>query len=84
MLNLAPDIIKLHCALTRDVDVDPVRRSLAHATVEFAASVSAQVIAEGVEHERELEALRELGMSAAQGFFLGRPAKAPWEIVQPG
>ncbi len=84
LLNLAPDIIKMDGSLTRDVDVDPARRSLAHATVEFAASVGAEVIAEGVEHERELETLRDLGMSAAQGFFLGQPVEAPWEIVDPG
>lgn len=83
VLNLAPDIIKMDSALTREVDVDPARRSLAHATVEFAASVGAHVVAEGVESERELDALQELGMSAAQGFFLGRPSKTPWEAVDP-
>ncbi len=81
LLDLAPDIIKMDHALTRDVDVDPARRSLARATVEFAASVGAQVVAEGVQTERELEALQELGMSAAQGYFLGRPARSPWDVV---
>ncbi len=80
LLDLAPDI-KIDRALTRDVDVDPAHRSLVRATVEFAASVGAQVVAEGVQTERELEALQELGMSAAQGFFLGRPARKPWETV---
>ena len=31
------------------------------------------VIGEGVEHTADLEVLRELGVTAAQGYLLGRP-----------
>lgn len=83
LMDLAPDMIKMDRALTRHIDVDPVRRSLGQATAAFGASVGATVIAEGVESEAELEALRDLGMAAAQGYFLGRPTEAPWERVEP-
>jgi EAL domain-containing protein (putative c-di-GMP-specific phosphodiesterase class I) len=31
------------------------------------------VVAEGVEHESQIEQLRELGCDAAQGYAIGRP-----------
>ena len=76
ILRLRPDIIKLDMALTRGIDVDPVRRSLAAALVSFGQELRAHVVAEGVETERELETLRLLGIRYGQGFCLGRPAPA--------
>jgi EAL domain-containing protein (putative c-di-GMP-specific phosphodiesterase class I) len=34
------------------------------------------VVAEGVEHPWQLEALRSLGCDAVQGYLLGRPGPA--------
>ena len=31
------------------------------------------MVAEGVEHESQIDQLRELGCDAAQGFAIGRP-----------
>ncbi len=74
IVQLAPDIIKVDIDLTRGVDIDPVRRSLTAAVVTFAHDTGAQVIAEGIETDGELEALRTLGVSHGQGYLLGRPA----------
>jgi EAL domain-containing protein (putative c-di-GMP-specific phosphodiesterase class I) len=41
--------------------------------VTFAAEVEAQVIAEGVENDRELGALERLHVPWMQGYHLGRP-----------
>ena len=73
IVKLAPDIIKVDKELIRDVDVDPVRRSLVGAVVTFAPEFGATVVAEGIETKGEFEALRELGVECGQGYFLGRP-----------
>jgi EAL domain-containing protein (putative c-di-GMP-specific phosphodiesterase class I) len=77
ILNLNPDIIKLDMALTRGIQADPVRRALASALVTFARELHAVIVAEGIETEAELKALRSLGVGYGQGFFLARPGSLP-------
>ncbi len=74
ILRLRPEIIKLDIALTRDIDGDPARRALATALITFASSTGSTIVAEGVETAGELRTLRQLGVTAAQGYYLGRPA----------
>lgn len=76
IVKLAPDIIKLDIELVGGIDVDPVRRSLATAVAAFAKDTGAEVTAEGIETEAELETLRSLGISYGQGYFLCRPTTA--------
>lgn len=73
ILNLAPDRIKLDMSLTRHIDTDPARRALAVAFVHFSSNTGSQLIAEGVETDAELAMLKDLGVTGAQGYFLGRP-----------
>jgi EAL domain-containing protein (putative c-di-GMP-specific phosphodiesterase class I)/putative methionine-R-sulfoxide reductase with GAF domain len=73
IVKLAPDIIKVDKELIRNVDVDPVRRSLVAAVVAFAPELGATVIAEGIETKGELDVLRHLGVHCGQGYLLGRP-----------
>jgi EAL domain-containing protein (putative c-di-GMP-specific phosphodiesterase class I) len=73
ILKLAPDFIKLDRELISGIDLDPVRRSLAHSLMRFAEDTGATLIAEGVEKATELAALSDLGISHAQGFYLARP-----------
>ncbi len=73
ILQLRPDLIKLDMALTRHINLDPARRALASALVAFARNTNSRIIAEGVETASELEALRNIGIEKAQGYFLGRP-----------
>ncbi|HVA75149.1 MAG TPA: EAL domain-containing protein [Acidimicrobiales bacterium] len=73
ILKLAPDFIKLDRELVSGIDVDPVRRALAASLLSFASDTGAQIIAEGVETEDELEVLSRLGAHYAQGYHLGRP-----------
>jgi EAL domain-containing protein (putative c-di-GMP-specific phosphodiesterase class I)/AmiR/NasT family two-component response regulator len=74
ILQLAPDIIKIDIALTRNVYKDPARRALAAGLISFAAELGATIVAEGIQSRQELDALRELGVRYGQGFYLGRPA----------
>jgi len=76
ILQMAPDIIKLDIALTKNIQSDPVRRSLASALVAFAADTGATITAEGVETSEERDALCQLGIGFGQGYFCGRPVPA--------
>lgn len=80
ILRLSPDIIKLDMSLTRDIHLDPRRRALAAAMITFAEELGATIVAEGVENQEELAALRQLGVPNGQGFFLGMP-QSPGEIL---
>lgn len=77
ILGLHPDVIKLDLSLTRDVDRDPVRRALAASLVAFAREIKATIVAEGIETAGELEALRALGVTQGQGYYLARPSSGP-------
>lgn len=77
ILNLRPDIIKLDRALVAGIDTDPARRALAGSLMTFGAEIGAQVVAEGIENQREQTVLRRLGVRYGQGFHLGRPAPLP-------
>jgi EAL domain-containing protein (putative c-di-GMP-specific phosphodiesterase class I) len=77
IVRLDPDMIKLDITLTRRIERDPVRQALAVALVSFANQVGATVVAEGVETELQLEALRAAGIRFVQGFLLGAPGPAP-------
>ena len=73
ILQLAPDIIKIDNALTRNVYKDPARRALAAGLISFSAELGATVVAEGIQSRPELDALRDLGVRYGQGFYLGHP-----------
>lgn len=73
ILRLRPDLIKLDMSLTRDIDCDIGRRSLALALVRFAREIDSTLVAEGVETQAELDTLADIGVTLAQGFFLHRP-----------
>lgn len=77
ILRLAPDLIKLDITLTRDIDRDETRRALASALISFASAIGAAIVAEGIETQAELDALRDLGVPYGQGFYLARPAPLP-------
>ena len=72
--EIAPDIVKLDRTFVAPLD-DPLHRpTLVRGIVSLAHDLGALVVGEGVETERQLEALRDLGCDAVQGFLLGRPA----------
>jgi EAL domain-containing protein (putative c-di-GMP-specific phosphodiesterase class I) len=73
IVALAPDIIKLDRGLVSGIDHDEACRALVAAVVMFAMESGASLVAEGIETAGELAAIEELGVDAAQGYYLGRP-----------
>lgn len=84
VLLCKPDLVKVDMALVRGCDGDPVRQTLLRALLDFAGSMGADVVAEGVETTAELETLRICGVTLAQGYALAHPsASPPWSLVSP-
>ncbi|GAC1324581.1 MAG: hypothetical protein NVSMB25_22210 [Thermoleophilaceae bacterium] len=79
ILALAPDIIKIDMTLTRDLQRDRAKRALTSALISFASETEAIIVAEGIENQEEITALRKLGVRFGQGYHLGRPA--PLELA---
>lgn len=77
ILDLMPDLIKLDISLVRNIDSDQPRRALATGLISFAHEINAEIIAEGIETQAELECVRGLGVQLGQGFALARPAPLP-------
>jgi EAL domain-containing protein (putative c-di-GMP-specific phosphodiesterase class I) len=77
ILALRPDIIKLDRCVVATVDRDPAQQALVRFLGDFCGHLDAWVLAEGVERQGQLEALRALGVPLAQGWLTGRPAPEP-------
>ncbi|MBX7540788.1 sensor domain-containing phosphodiesterase [Qipengyuania sphaerica] len=73
LVDLAPDMLKLDMALTRDIHQDLARCALVGAMVRFAEAIGSKLIAEGVEHAEEAEVLKKLGVEYGQGFYYAKP-----------
>lgn len=74
ILALAPEVLKLDRALVDGIATDPARQAMCEAMVGFCRRTGAALVAEGVETEADLDCLRGLGVTRAQGYLLGRPA----------
>lgn len=72
--ELRPDYIKVDMSLIRDIDKNPVKRALIETFVAFSEKIGCRLIAEGIETEQELGALRGLGVHYGQGYYLHLPA----------
>lgn len=73
LLALNPTYLKLDMEIIRDIEKHHNKRSLVKAFVQFANTSNTILIAEGIETEKELAVLIELGVDYGQGFYLGRP-----------
>jgi EAL domain-containing protein (putative c-di-GMP-specific phosphodiesterase class I) len=72
--RLKPKYLKFDMRLVRGIDGSHIQREMARALKTVAAKMDAMVIAEGIEREGELAAVRDLGIEYGQGYLLGRPA----------
>ncbi|MDQ0662102.1 EAL domain-containing protein (putative c-di-GMP-specific phosphodiesterase class I) [Arthrobacter ulcerisalmonis] len=77
MLHLRPDFLKVGRNVIGDVDKDGLQRALAACLVDFTDQTGITMVAEGIETVGELKVLTELGISAGQGYLLGRPSVRP-------
>lgn len=67
------DSIKLDQSLYRSITRNPDERRLASGLLAFTRELDIRLIAEGVEQDEQVRALRALGCPVIQGFVLSRP-----------
>ncbi|HVG26847.1 MAG TPA: EAL domain-containing protein [Acidobacteriaceae bacterium] len=74
LASYQPDIIKIDIALTREIHRRPTSRVILRGVMQICRDLDIQVIAEGVEVEPQVDALRNLGIHYMQGNYFGPPA----------
>jgi len=72
--HLAVDYLKIDGSFISDLCRDDADRHLVAAFVQVAQALKKQTVAEFVQDEETLQALREIGVDFGQGYYLGRPA----------
>jgi EAL domain-containing protein (putative c-di-GMP-specific phosphodiesterase class I)/CheY-like chemotaxis protein len=72
--ELKPNFLKISNYLVTGLHEDSIKRDVVDMLVRLALRIDAQTVAEGIETEDELAAIRRLGVTYGQGFLLGRPA----------
>ncbi|QYF89126.1 EAL domain-containing protein [Arthrobacter sp. PAMC25284] len=80
IVELRPDIIKIDRSLINGMALNRSRRSAVRAFTALAEDLGAATVAEGVETTPDLKTARELGITAAQGYLLGRPTLDPADL----
>ena len=73
LASLKLDVLKVDRSFTRALCVSNEGRVFYQAIVSMAHALGMAIVAEGVETEEQLQAVRELGCDEAQGYHVGRP-----------
>ncbi len=71
--QLPLDGIKIDRSFVMQMDTGPLYRQLVNTVRDLAMNIGVIAIAEGVENQTQLSALREMGCSSAQGYLFSRP-----------
>jgi EAL domain-containing protein (putative c-di-GMP-specific phosphodiesterase class I) len=65
--------VKIDRSFVMGMDADPYARQIVTLVVDMARRMGLRVVAEGVEDQRALEQLHDLGVRYFQGFHFSRP-----------
>ena len=74
--KLPIDVLKVDRCFVAGLEAGGASARIVDTVVRLAHGLGARVVAEGVETDAQLEALRKLGCDSVQGFLLGRPQPA--------
>lgn len=74
IIEFEPDYLKLDRYFAQDLHKSQKKQEFISVFKNFCEKTKSQLILEGVEVEEELQVAKALGISIAQGYFLGKPA----------
>jgi len=77
------DLVKIDGVFVRDMDKNPAHYAMVKSIVEIAKQLDKTIIAEFVENAEVAEALKQLGVSWAQGYFYHRPEELSVSTLLP-
>jgi diguanylate cyclase (GGDEF)-like protein len=75
--GLPVDIIKIDPSFVAGLGLDDTLTLLTRTIVQVGHDLDITVVAEGIENQRQLRMLREMGCGFGQGFLVARPMAAP-------
>ncbi|MEI4769734.1 EAL domain-containing protein [Psychrobacillus sp. FJAT-51614] len=67
------DIIKIDQSFIKDMETDDKNAAIANTIIQLAHSLGMEVVAEGVEKDKQVEILKAAKCQKAQGYFFSRP-----------
>ncbi len=68
--------LKIDRSFVTDMDQNPAHAAIVRSIIDLGHNLSMRVVAEGIESEAVLAALRDCACDLAQGYFLARPMSA--------
>jgi len=71
--NLPADELKIDRLFVKNLATDEQDRKLVEALIHLAHNFNLKIVAEGIEDQPTLDALREMGCDIAQGYFISKP-----------
>lgn len=71
--SLPLDVLKIDMAFVRRMLTNPKDRKMVEIIIEIANLLSLKTVAEGVESQEQLDALREMGCDVVQGYCFSKP-----------
>ena len=71
--TLPMDYLKIDGSFIRNLAVDTVNQAMVAAMIDLSRSLNFRVVAEQVEDQSSLDAVKRMGIDFVQGFFVGRP-----------
>lgn len=79
--EIRPEYVKIDRHFIDGIAGDTFKYHFVRAMQDMADVCSARLIAEGIEREEDFLAVRDLGISCGQGYFIGRPATLSSAVV---
>ncbi len=73
IVDCRPDLLKIDRHFVDGCHADPMRRAVLESISDLASRLGARAVAEGIETEEDLEAVKAAGISLHQGYLLCRP-----------
>lgn len=73
IVEMPVSIVKLDYDMTKAFHEVPKAKSVVRSVVSMAHEMGLHIVAEGIENEKELESMREVGIDYIQGYYFSKP-----------